>query len=83
MWNVACESNVNVLSMCMCILVQRRHVTPHESSECSLRPITCDYCQEAHAYNQHVEHQQTCPAAPVTCDGLNGCGQTMVAISCC
>ncbi len=74
----ACGTLLSVyMSMCMCP-IQRRLLSTHETSECAFRTMTCEHCTETHAYNQHTEHQLTCPAAPVTCDGATGCGETMV-----
>ena len=55
---------------------QRRELLNHETSVCSQRPYSCEYCQDFNSTFKDVtsNHWSVCPDRPVPCP--NGCGSS-------
>ena len=55
---------------------QRRELVNHETSVCSKRPYSCEYCRDFKSTFEDVtsNHLSVCPGRPVPC--YNGCGSS-------
>ena len=55
---------------------QRRELVYHETSVCSQRPYSCEYCRDFKSAFEDVtsNHLSVCPDRPVSCS--NGCGSS-------
>ncbi|XP_075423666.1 TNF receptor-associated factor 6 isoform X2 [Ascaphus truei] len=47
---------------------QKNLLDQHMRLECPRRPVSCENCAQSMAYEEKMEHDQTCPLAYVTCE---------------
>ncbi|RMX59687.1 hypothetical protein pdam_00012082, partial [Pocillopora damicornis] len=48
--------------------VKRKDLQQHMATECLLRKISCDYCNEAVLWNELEQHFENCPQYPQQCN---------------
>ncbi|XP_070582245.1 TNF receptor-associated factor 2-like [Ptychodera flava] len=47
--------------------MRRKDLTEHLERKCTMRPVTCQFCNDEMTYEESKSHHKQCPKCPMTC----------------